>query len=123
MSKLASVKARARRALHAAMSLDAEYQHANNAAPADVKIRWHTKQALMGELDNGGYAERIESVNRLIFNLEELTEKQIELHRGGKVTIVDADYVSETGERPRFILELEEEDTGPIERTWQVVRA
>lgn len=117
------IKARARRALHDALAVSALYQDDTLCRPVPLRVRWHTKQALMGELDSGGYAERIESVNRIIFDMAELSTKDLELKRAGVVTLTDPEYAETNGELPAFILEVEEPDTGPVERIWQVVRS
>lgn len=80
------------------------------------------KQGLVGQLDAGGYAEFIQGVERLVFNMEELTTKRVELIRGGKVELTDVEYTLPDGGKPTLTLDVQEDDTGPIERIWKVTK-
>lgn len=83
----------------------------------DVTARWHTKQALVGELDSGGYAEYIASNNHLVFNSDELTAGAVELKPNDVISMSHPAFVGID-----FILSERVETDGPLEEKWQVVR-
>lgn len=119
---LAAIKYAARRAVHSALSVSALYRDEFTILPIPLKVRWHMKQQLVGQLDSGGYAETIEGIERIIFDMEELTAKGVELMRTGIVELTDLEYLQPDGNKPTFELEVQELDTGPIERIWKVTR-
>lgn len=120
----AQMKALARRAVHTAFCVSASYQPPDpDAEPVALKVRWHTKQHLVGQLDSGGYAEMVEGITKIVFDKDELLQKEVTLERLGVVTLLPLEYLDRNGQAPVFILELEDEDTGPVGDTWQVTRS
>ena len=113
---IAEIKANARRALHGALSVPATWTSALTGETKAVTVRWHNKQALRGELSSDGYAQMLETQDRLVFNMEELATLQITLSRGDKI-LMPPIY-----ENAELQIEEMEEITGPIEQIWQSVR-
>ncbi|HGE7063275.1 TPA: hypothetical protein ACGCAJ_004704, partial [Serratia marcescens] len=74
-SNFAAVKAKARRDVHASLSVSARYESYTGEVVDDLSVRWHNKQALLGDIENGGYASVIEGIERIIFMRAELQEK------------------------------------------------
>lgn len=118
VSRFAEIKAKARRDVHASLSIAATYQSYSLDTIADLSIRWHNKQALVGDMDSGGYATMIEGIERIIFMRSELTAKNIELNEGDSITVT-----AEGFEDAKLLLKAREPIVGPEEVIWQVVRA
>lgn len=104
----------ARRDIHAAFAIAATYED-QFTSPTDVSLRWHDRfvQA-SGDIAGGNYAQVFENIDRLIFDIAELTEKDLTLRRGGKVTLVSYGYT--------FTLDVREPVDGPVKVTWTVTR-
>lgn len=108
-------KSLVRQALHECLAVPARYQDDSLDMPVDVTVRWHTKVDRFGDLENGGYAEVIEGINRLIFNRAQLDELGIKPCRGGEVTILATGYENVT-----LVLVTMEPYDGPVEEVWNV---
>lgn len=117
-SRFAEIKAKARRDVHASLSIAARYESYSQDVTADLSIRWHNKLALLGDMDNGGYASVIEGVERIIFMRSELTAKGIELNEGDNIIVTAPGF-----ENAHLILSTREPIVGPVEVVWQVTRA
>lgn len=113
----AQAKYDARRAIHDAMSVDAVYTPPEGGATTALRVRWHNTINRHGDLQNQGFTEIIEGIDRMIFDLEELMAKSLTLSRGGLVTLEPMMGSA------AFLLDAEEPDTGPIERIWLVTRS
>lgn len=115
-SPLAQIKHDARRALHDAMKVEATYVPPGGGAATALGVRWHNKINRVGDLDNQGWAEIIEGIDRIIFDREELAAKSLTLAEGGVVTLelLMGGF--------SFVLGAQEPDDGPIERIWIVTR-
>ncbi len=122
----AQAKTNARRAIHSALAVQATYVDDSIAVPVEIKARWHNKISRpFGDLENGGYAEIIEGIDRIIFNLETVD---------GVDTVVDVDGFPVTLLRNgtvtfpellpgvEFNLDHKEPATGPVEEAWAVTR-
>lgn len=72
-SNFAAIKAKARRDVHASLSVSALYQDYTLDAPVPLSVRWHNKIARFGDVLDAGYAEMIEGVERIIFMRDELS--------------------------------------------------
>lgn len=116
MANLAEIKARARKAVHTAFSVSADHRAYGSDTPTAVKVRWHNKLVLQGNGTSDGYASTIEGIDRLVFDLDELTEKNIELERGDTVTM------GPLYQNVVLVLEEKEPATGPVEQKWWVAR-
>lgn len=117
-SRFALIKAKARRDVHASLSIAARYESYSQDVVEDIAVRWHNKIALMGDLDSGGYANIIEGIERVIFMRSELTAKGITIEEGDSLVITAPGF-----ENARLILKEREPIVGPEEVIWQVARA
>lgn len=78
------IRDRARRDLHAEASVPALYIFASET-PIPVTVRVLKKSAMIGDLQNGGFAERAEETIRIVFLREELGATS--LQRLGRVSV------------------------------------
>lgn len=119
----ASYKALARRAVHTAFCVSAVYKDPDGVVSAEaLKVRWHMRQTLAGQLDNGGYAEVVEGIEKIIFDKDELQALALTPERNGTITLMAPEYRLIDGSQPEFVLQYQDEDTGPVEESWQVTR-
>lgn len=115
MSSYFAIRSQMRRGVHAAFAVDATYEDDVVTPALDVSVRWANKQGRVGNLDNGDYAEILESIDRLHFDSEELAAKGITLKRQGVVTLTEFGNA-------QFELDVREQADGPIRITWTVTR-
>lgn len=113
----AAMKARTRRAVHSTFAIDMLYVHRSLAAPTPLRVRYHTKQDVLGDLQNEGYPMSIDGIERVIFDIEELTLNGVVIERGAKLNIVDKSWPAGT-----LIIETKEKSEGPVEEIWRVVK-
>lgn len=111
-----AAKAQARQAVHDYLAVPALYSDKTLDTPVDVNVRWHSKIDRFGDLDGGKWAEIIDGVNRVIFNRPELTEKGLDVRKGGTVTLTVGDITA------NLVLDTLEPNNGPIEVIWLVTR-
>lgn len=116
MSAFAQIKHDARRAVHDALAVEAVYTDPDGVNATTLSVRWHNRINRHGDMDAQGYAEIIENIDRIIFDLEELAAKGVTLAREGTVTL------SALLGGATFSLDAQEPDSGPIERIWLVTR-
>lgn len=107
--RAASIAA-ARRAVHSTMGVSAFYEDSQSGR-VGLRVRWHNRIAIQGDLVEAGYANIIDGVNRVVFDKAELDEKGVILSRGGEVTMGDGTVL---------ILDHQEPVVGPIEIIWGV---
>lgn len=107
----ASIKAQTRQTVHDYLAVPA-FLYTNDEGPVgtDLTIRWHDKINRFGNNDNMGWAERVEGIDRLIFNKPELASLGIVLKRNNEV------FIASVGKT--FALEFAEPEDGPIEEIW-----
>lgn len=117
MPRLAQIKAKARKAVHAAFSYSATYKDGTLNAPVPVNVRWHNRLVMLGDYDQSGYASVIDGIERVIFDRSELSKLGIEPMRGAVVVITD-EGMNET----RLTLDTREKHVGPLEEKWMVAR-
>lgn len=117
-SKLAALKARARKALHGAFSYEARYKDDTLNAAVPVKARWHNRIVLLGDYQDGGYANIIDGIERVIFDRDELAKAGITPIETGTVTILDHNL----DVMAVLTLDSREPYVGPVEEKWQVKR-
>jgi hypothetical protein len=110
----AETKAEIRQAVHDVLKVDAAVVVAPGDEPLDITVRWHDKINRFGNLENAGWAQTVEGIDRLIFNRPELTSKGIVLSSNSIVTLNAAG--------DKFQLDVKEPPNGPIEEIWVVVR-
>jgi redox-sensitive bicupin YhaK (pirin superfamily) len=111
----AALKAQVRQTVHDTMSVPAVYSHPDEVGEYALRVRWHNKQALVGDLIDSGYAQTIEGVNRVIFNRAELDEKGAVLRSGGVLRVVAPQFHGAS-----LILSSQEPVAGPVEVIWIV---
>ena len=111
----AALKAQVRQTVQDTMSTEAEYTSRDGAVTATLRIRWHNKISRVGDLLDTGYAEVIEGINRVIFNIPELTEKNVKPERGGQLLLTSPHFMGAV-----LILNAMEPTVGPIEEVWSV---
>lgn len=118
-SRFAEIKAKARRDVHASLSVSARYEsYSQEVVVDDLSVRWHNKQQLVGDMDNGGYAQMIEGIERVIFLRSELQAKGVEVEEGDTLIITAVGY-----DNVALVLKTREPIVGPEEVIWQVARA
>jgi hypothetical protein len=111
---LADLKRQARKVVHDTMSVPAVYENPALPGSVDLRVRWHNKIAINGDLVEAGYAEMIEGINRVIFEKAELDEKGVNLARGHKLTVWDGTVL---------MLDSQEPAVGPVTVIWRVVQS
>jgi hypothetical protein len=117
-SNFAAIKAKARRDVHASLSVSARYESYSQEVIVDgLSVRWHNKQQLVGDRDSGGYAQIIDGIERIVFMQDELQAKGVTLE-GGDVIIIKAEGYGNVG----LVLQTQEPIVGPVEVIWQVSR-
>jgi hypothetical protein len=108
-----TVRRQARRDVHDAFSLIASYSDSTPASATGLHVRWHSRfTAAIGDIPGGDYARVMENIDRLIFDLDELT---VTLKRGG--VVVFDDYPGQ-----QFMLDVREPADGPVIAIWTVTR-
>lgn len=108
-------KAEARQVVHDNLAVSASYLDSTLDEPVELGVRFHSKINRFGDMLEQGWAEVLEGVNRLLFNIPELTEKDVTLRRGGKVTFTAPGF-----ENIVLVLHAQEPSTGPITLVYQV---
>jgi len=116
-SNFAAIKAKARRDIHNGLSIAAEHRAVSSGLTTELAVRWHSKQILLGDLQDTGYANFIEGVERIIFDRDELLLKTVILREGDVVTITAEGY-----DNVQLVLKTREPVRGPIEVVWEVAR-
>lgn len=113
MSDWYDIRRQARRDVHAAFSVSAEYNDSSLAEPVELQVRWHNRFGVpTGDIAGGDYAQVIETIDRIVFDIDELTEKSVTPRRGGQVTLTDYDKT--------FTLDVREPNSGPGVIVWTV---
>ena len=110
--RAASIAA-ARRAVHSTMSKEVSYEDPDSPGLVTLRVRWHNRIAIQGDLVEAGYANVIDGVNRVVFDKVELDEKGVVPARGAKITTGDGDVL---------VLDHMEPTAGPIEIIWGVAK-
>jgi hypothetical protein len=113
----ASAKATARRVVHSTFGVQAFYTDDVINTFVETRVRWHNRLArpVGGDMTDGGYADVIEGIDRIVLIPETVDGYPIELRRNGVVrvpSLLEAE----------FILEHKEPVTGPLEEAWAVTR-
>lgn len=107
-----AVKARTRRIVHTTFGGDATYFDSMQDS-VELKVRWHNKIEIAGDLENSGYGQTIEGIERVIFDRDELVAKGVTLRNNGIVKMADGTVLTLAAQEPMV---------GPIEIIWQVAR-
>jgi hypothetical protein len=109
--------ARSRRVVHEKHGLTALYEDDMTLRPVSLTVGWFNRMNLQGNMIEAGYNDVVEGVNRVRFNSEELAEKNVELRRGGVVTLTDP-----LNNGIVLVLDHLEPPTGPINVVWGVAQ-
>jgi hypothetical protein len=80
--------------------------------PETIKARWHNKIARFGDLENQGYADVVEGVDRIVLFPGDTPD----------ITFVRNGIVTFPGYGNSFRLEYQEPSDGPLSVVWQAVR-
>lgn len=116
-SNFAAIKAKARRDIHDGLSIAATHRAVLSGLITDLAVRWHSKQVLLGDFQDTGYANVVEGIERIIFDREELQAKSVILREGDVITITAEGY-----DNVQLMLKVREQVRGPIEQPWEVAR-
>lgn len=113
----AALKAKTRQIVHDTMAIAATYHDPSLSQPQALRIRWHNKMGLHGDLGTDGYATLIDSVNRVIFDRDDLIANGLVIERGGVLTVTTSGY-----NNARLIIDSRDELSGPTEEIWLVAK-
>lgn len=111
------VKAKARQVVHSTLAVSATYRDSSMTTPVPIMARWLTRLSKIGDLENQGYGEIIESIDRVVLAAEDA--RSISVKKGGVISFTS--YISQ-GVTPEFILTLKQPTEGPFEEIWEVAR-
>lgn len=103
-----------RQVVHKTLSVSALYSD-SLVTNIPITVRWHSKISVHGDLENQGYAQILEGVDRLIFYDAELVAASLALKRGGLIVIPK--YQNAT-----FALDALNPTDGPVNVIWSVAR-
>jgi hypothetical protein len=117
---LASLKREARRAVHDTLGTPALYSDAAHTTPVPLRVRWHGRQSLLGAGDAPGFASTVETVEKIVFDREELQALGLTPIRDGVVVLPD--FVRTDGQPFMVRLDNREPYNGPVNVTWQAAR-
>lgn len=110
----AAAKAKMRRVVHDTLSVDALYWDRRLAEPVPLRVRWHYKQAPIGDIENEGYPMYLDLVEKVIFDKDELAVKRVTIQRGGRVQI------TAKGFEGYLAVDTQDESPGPVGESWRV---
>ena len=113
MSDWFALRTRARRDIFRAFTVRATYSDPSVGEPVELAVNWHSRFGLpVGDLAGSDYSGVLETIDRLVFDRAELTEKGLSLRRGGRVALTDYGY--------GFTLDVREPNSGPVREIWTV---
>lgn len=133
MPRLDEMKAERRRVLHDLAAVPARYVDDDHESGLifgpyyegdGLLVRWHNKLVKTGDLD-GGYAEVLDGIDRLVFLDSNVAEVSAELYDNGEAPLVLARGARVTIPGYKglvFILDSQEPPDGPEETAWVVAR-
>lgn len=113
----AAAKKRVRRIVHDTLAITAEYDDADTVEPVPLRVRWHYKQTVVGDLEAQGYPQSIDTINKVVFDREELAAKNVVISRGGRLKFTADGFGN-------AVVAVDTKDTmaGPTEEIWYVGR-
>jgi hypothetical protein len=114
MADFAALIARSRRKVHNTFAFACEYVDGTLAAPVELRVRWHYKQAPIGDIENTGYAMIIDLIEKAIFDKDELLAKGVTVAAGGRLT------VKAPGFETVLVIDTQEDQPGPVNEVWRV---
>ena len=107
-------KAEMQQAVHDTMQRACTVMVTPSSDAVTLTCRWHSKIGLFGDMDSQGYAQFVDTIDRLIFNRPELTAKGIVLD--------DRSVVSFDFSPQKLRLDVKQPYDGRVEEVWTVVR-
>jgi len=107
----ADLKSLSRRVVHTTLGVSAFYQDASMSAPEPIKARWHNKINRLGDLQDQGYAEIVEGIDRIVLFPKD--NPTVNYMSGGVVTFPDYGV--------SFRLQTLEPPDGPDQAVWQAI--
>jgi len=113
----AKAKSLVRRTVHKTFGVPAIYKDSSLSEPVEISARWHNKIERMGDLDNQGYAEIVQGIDRVLFDAIEA--RTVGVKRLGEVSFPEL-AATPTSAIPTFILNTRETETGPDREIWLV---
>lgn len=116
VGNFAALKLMTRQTVHNVLAVSAFYRATPGSTEIACTARHHTKGQIVGDLDASGYATMIENINRIVFNVPEVTSLALDLRQGGVVRFPDygLSFRLDTRDDPA---------SGPVETIWNVVKA
>lgn len=88
----AAAKGRLQRIVHDTLAIPAEYDDGDLLVPVPLRVRWHNQLAATGDLNGEGYPVSIDTIDKVIFDVAELTEKKVKISRGGRLKLTAPFY-------------------------------
>lgn len=88
----AAAKARVQRTVHGTFGTPAEYDDGDLAEPVPLRVRWHNQLAATGDLNGEGYPVSIDTIDKVIFDVAELTTMNVKISRGGRLKLTAPFY-------------------------------
>ena len=120
----AKVKTLVRRTVHKTFGVPAFYQDSSLSEPVEIRARWHIRNGMTGDLENQGYAEIMQSVERVVFEAD--AARAIPVRRGGILSfpdmIVRTDSIGNQSVPFSLVLNTPEPPDGPFNEVWSVTR-
>lgn len=105
-----AAKTLVRRTVHDTMGVPAlYYENDSVVTPLDVRARWHNKIDRFGDIDNQGYAEFVQGIDRIVFIPTD--HPGLVLKQGARITFPAYSLT--------FTLQVKETKNGPLEEIWQ----
>ena len=111
------LKRQMRRDVQDTFGLAASYSDATLLEPVEVTVRWHSRYETFCNLSEQGYAEIVDNVDRIVFDIDELVTLGLTPRVGGQVTITEDGWSNAV-----LSLRIADPRVGPVENVWQVGR-
>lgn len=114
----AAALGKVRRIVHDTFAMDAVYIDSTLAGPVPLRVRWHYKQVVSGDLEGEGYASVIDLIEKAIFDKAELTARGVTVERGARIK-----FIAEGFSATLIVDTKDESDSGPVDEAWRVSKA
>jgi hypothetical protein len=114
MVDFAALIARSRRVVHRTFAFACEYADDVVVVPTPLRVRWHYRQAPIGDIENTGYAMVIDEIEKAIFDKDELLALGITIKAGGRLT------VKAPGFEAVLAIDSQDDQPGPVNEVWRV---
>lgn len=114
---LAATLERNRRIVHKTLGLDAEYLDRTLAVPVPLRVRLHSANNLIGDLESTGYPMMLDTVDRVLFDIDELLANGVKIQRDGTVKLLSPLFRGLT-----VAMDSKEPSEGPVNEVWRVAK-